>query len=186
MSVFFLTYLAVELGDEEDAVVDVVTHVLVRRGELDLIWLSSVVVGHLDLGHGIPTVHLEGLSCCFFSLEIDVRHAVDGQQRGNVARRVVLRNGILDEHAANHAELSEHVADFTLGNAVGEALDEQVRFLLVHLAALHAVLLFVRENHEAFPCLAGFHIIREFLIVHLLKHSNKRGQQLKKLVDLPA
>ena len=150
MNKFFLedvTYSAVQLSDENNAVVSLSADVGVGGIELHAWHLPFDIVCHLDLGHGVALVDSKGGQGAFLLLEIDVSHAVDREKRSDVLGHVVLHHGALQKHASYDTEFFEHHANLVLVDVVRKTVDAEISFLLESwLSDLHLLELSVGRH----------------------------------------
>ena len=75
------------------------------------------------MGHGAALVDCEGGEGGLLVLKVHIRHAVDGQKRCDMLGVLVDSHGAFEEHAADHTEFCEHIADLWLCDIIGQAAD---------------------------------------------------------------
>lgn len=162
----FFAYPLVELREEQNAVVRLVSDIAVVWLKCDLVLsLSTNIVGHFDLRHGTALVNCESGESSLFILEVHVCHAVNGQKRCDMLSVFVDADGGLEENAADWAKSLEHLTDLLFCDVVGQAADVEIGLLLVAglvLAAIHPVELPVARDEDSLLGFAAW----ERLVVH--------------------
>ena len=119
-----------KFGDEQNAIVRTATRTRVCWRKLDSLALVFVVVSHLDLRHRVTQVQSKGSLSGVLSLEIDIGHAVDRKERGDMLRHFVLHDRTFEQDTPYWSEFLEKRANLELGDSIGEPRHEKVGLLL--------------------------------------------------------